>query len=82
MYDENGEAFGFNYNGNDYYYVRNAQNDVIFISNSDNTGVVMYQYDAWGNMTACYDTSDDGMLSIVNPYTYRGYFYFLCPILN
>ena len=51
MYDENGEAFGFNYNGNDYYYVRNAQNDVIFISNSDNTGVVMYQYDAWGNMT-------------------------------
>ena len=75
MYDENGEAFGFNYNGNDYYYVRNAQNDVILISNSDNTGVVMYQYDAWGNMTACYDTSDDGMLSIVNPYAYRGYFY-------
>ena len=75
MYDENGEAFGFNYNGNDYYYVRNAQNDVIFISNSDNTGVVMYQYDAWGNITACYDTSDDGMLSIINPYTYRGYFY-------
>ena len=75
MYDENGEAFGFNYNGNDYYYVRNAQSDVIFISNSDNTGVVMYQYDAWGNMTACYDTSDDGMLSIINPYTYRGYFY-------
>ena len=75
MYDENGEAFGFNYNGNDYYYVRNAQNDVIFISNSDNTGVVMYQYDAWGNMTACYDTSDDGMLSIINPYTYRGYYY-------
>lgn len=67
MYDENGEAFGFNYNGNDYYYVRNAQNDVIFISNSDNTGVVMYQYDAWGNMTACYDTSDDGMLSVINP---------------
>ena len=75
MYDENGEAFGFDYNGNDYYYVRNAQNDVIFISNSDNTGVVMYQYDAWGNMTVCYDTSDDGMLSIVNPYTYRGYYY-------
>ena len=75
MYDENGEAFGFNYNGNDYYYIRNAQNDVIFISNSDNTGVVMYQYDAWGNITACYDTSDDRMLSIINPYTYRGYFY-------
>ena len=75
MYDENGEAFGFNYNGNDYYYARNAQNDVVFITDSDNTGVVMYQYDAWGNITACYDTSDDGMLSVINPYTYRGYYY-------
>ena len=75
MYDENGEAFGFNYNGNDYYYVRNAQNDVIFISNSDNACVVVYRYDAWGNTTACYDTSDDRMLSIINPYTYRGYYY-------
>ena len=75
MYDNNGDAFGFTYNGNDYYYVRNAQNDVIFISNSDNTGVVMYQYDAWGNMTAYYDTPDDRMLSIINPYAYRGYFY-------
>lgn len=75
MYDENGEAFGFNYNGNDYYYARNAQNDVVFITDSDNTGVVMYQYDAWGKITACYDTSDDGMLSVINPYTYRGYYY-------
>ncbi len=75
MYDENGEAFGFNYNGNDYYYVRNAQNDVVFITDSDNIGVVLYQYDAWGNITACADVSDGGMVSIVNPYTYRGYFY-------
>ncbi len=75
MYDENGEAFGFNYNGNDYYYARNAQNDVVFITDSDNIGVVLYQYDAWGNITACADVSDGGMVSIVNPYTYRGYFY-------
>ena len=75
MYDENGDAFGFNYNGNDYYYARNAQNDVVFIKDSDNIGVVLYQYDAWGNITTCVDVSDGGMLSIVNPYTYRGYFY-------
>ena len=67
--------FGFNYNGNDYYYVRNAQNDVVFITDSANNGVLMYQYDAWGNITACYDTSDDGVLSFINPYTYRGYYY-------
>ncbi len=75
MYDENGDTFGFNYNGNDYYYARNAQNDVVFITDSDNIGVVLYQYDAWGNITACADVSDGGMVSIVNPYTYRGYFY-------
>ena len=75
MYDENGEAFGFNYNGNDYYYARNAQNDVVFITDSDNICVVLYQYDAWGNITTCVDVSDGGMVSIVNPYTYRGYYY-------
>ena len=63
MYDENGEAFGFNYNGNNYYYIRNAQNDVVFITDSDNIGVVLYQYDAWGNITNCVDASDGGMVS-------------------
>ena len=84
MYDENGEAFGFNYNGNDYYYVRNAQSDVIFISNSDNTGVVMYQYDAWGNPE--FPKAQDGIehlgdnlvmafITMFNPFKYKGYLY-------
>ena len=75
MYDENGEPFGFTVNGDSYYYVRNAQNDIFLIVDSDNQGVVLYQYDAWGNVTACYDTSDGSILSLVNPYTYRGYYY-------
>ena len=75
MYDENGEPFGFTIDGDSYYYVRNAQNDIFLIVDSDNQGVVLYQYDAWGNVTACYDTSDGSILSLVNPYTYRGYYY-------
>ena len=75
MYDENGEPFGFTVDGDSYYYVRNAQNDIFLIVDSDNQGVVLYQYDAWGNVTACYDTSDGSILSLVNPYTYRGYYY-------
>ncbi|MBR0540958.1 MAG: RHS repeat-associated core domain-containing protein [Clostridia bacterium] len=74
MYDENGEPFGFTVNGDSYYYVRNAQNDIFLIVDSDNQGVVLYQYDAWGNITACYDTTD-GFISLINPYTYRGYYY-------
>ena len=75
MYDENGEPFGFTVNGDSYYYVRNAQNDVYMIVDSDNQAVVLYQYDAWGKITGCYDTSDGNILSLVNPYTYRGYYY-------
>ncbi len=75
MYDENGEAFGFNYNGNDYYYVRNAQNDVVRIVDSANKTVVSYQYDSWGKLLSCEDTSENDIVSFINPYTYRGYYY-------
>ena len=75
MYDENGEAFGFNYNGNDYYYVRNAQNDVVRIVDSANETVVSYQYDSWGKLLSCEDTSENDIVSFINPYTYRGYYY-------
>lgn len=74
MYDENGEPFGFSFGGNDYYYVRNAQNDIYLIVDSNNQAVVIYQYDAWGNITHCYDTSTNDIVSTLNPYTYRGYF--------
>ena len=75
MYDENGEAFGFNYNGNDYYYVRNAQNDVVRIVDSANETVVLYQYDSWGKLLSREDTSEKDIVSFINPYTYRGYYY-------
>jgi len=74
MYDENGEPFGFSFGGNDYYYVRNAQNDVYLIVDSNNQAVVVYQYDAWGNITHCYDISTNDIVSALNPYTYRCYF--------
>jgi len=74
MYDENGEPFGFSFGGNDYYYVRNAQNDIYLIVDSNNQAVVIYQYDAWGNITNCYDISTNDIVSTLNTYTYRGYF--------
>lgn len=43
---------GVIWNGNEYWYIRNAQNDVIGLI--DNTGeyVVRYTYDAWGRLRA------------------------------
>ena len=75
MYDENGEAFGFSINGKEYFYVKNAQNDVIAIVNSNNETVVSYQYDSWGKLLSCEDTSEKDIVSFMNPYTYRGYYY-------
>ncbi len=74
MFDENGEYFGFIHNGTPYYYVKNAQNDVYLIINADGVAEVLYQYDAWGNITNCVDASDKN-LSAANPITYRSYHY-------
>ncbi len=75
MYDENGEAFGIDINGKEYFYVKNAQNDVIAIVNSNNETVATYRYNSWGKLISCEDTSENQEVSFLNPYTYRSYFY-------
>ena len=74
MYDNNGDIFGFTYNGKPYYYIKNAQNDVMFIVDPEEGAVVLYTYDAWGNITACYDASENN-IGTINPITYRSYYY-------
>ena len=44
-YDENGLVTGFRYNGSEYFYIKNAQNDVIGICNSSGSIVARYFYD-------------------------------------
>ena len=65
---------GFRYNGSEYYYIKNAQNDVIGIINAAGTIVAQYSYDAWGKVLSInnYTTSNIGDL---NPIRYRGYYY-------
>ena len=75
MYDENGEAFGIETGGKEYFYVKNAQNDVIAIVNSNNETVATYRYNSWGKLISCEDTSENQEVSFLNPYTYRSYFY-------
>ena len=73
MYDNNGDAFGFICNGETYYYVKNAQNDVILITDANGQALVLYQYDAWGKITQCFDGTEDG-IGLVNPLFYRSYY--------
>lgn len=73
-YGVNSRPMAVNYNGVNYYYVTNAQGDVIAILNSTGTEVVTYAYDAWGNVLSTGGTMAS-TLGKENPLRYRGYVY-------
>ena len=72
MYDNNGDAFGFIYNGEEYYYIKNVQNDIVAIADKNGTVVANYYYDAWGNVT---QITGNTALAQTNPLRYRSYYY-------
>ena len=72
MYDNNGDAFGFIYNGTEYYYIKNAQNDVTAIASADGTVIANYYYDAWGYPE---DITGNTEIANLNPLRYRSYYY-------
>ena len=75
LYDASGSLWGLKYtDGNLYFYVYNAQGDIIKIVNSSGTVVVEYGYDAWGNLLFT-SGSMAGTLGADNPFRYRGYYY-------
>ena len=62
------------YNGSNYYYLRNAQGDVLGIVSAYGAVVTSYTYDAWGNVLSV-TGSMSGTLGTLNPLRYRGYVY-------
>ena len=64
-YDSIGPA-SVTYNGNRYFYLKNAQGDVTGLVNASGTMVVSYTYDP---------CSMSATLGAVNPLRYRGYVY-------
>ena len=57
-----------------YYYIYNAQGDVIGILNSAGTQVVSYEYGAWGEILSTTGTLAS-TIGQKNPLRYRGYYY-------
>ncbi len=72
-YDSTG-PLSVNYNGTEYFYVKNAQGDVTGLVNASGTRVVTYTYDAWGNPLST-TGSMATTLGEQNPLRYRGYVY-------
>ncbi|WP_242845989.1 RHS repeat domain-containing protein [Clostridium novyi] len=80
-YDLNDNLISMNLNGQEYYYIRNAQNDIIALNNSRGTTVATYTYDSWGKLLSIKDengtdiTNNKDHVGYKNPYRYRGYRY-------
>ena len=79
-YDENGNIIALKYNDTQYYYIRNGQNDIVGILDSNLKQIVSYEYDSWGNILSIKDVNgkeitDITNIGIINPYRYRSYRY-------
>ena len=72
-YDSTG-PLSVNYNGTEYFYVKNAQGDVTGLISTSGARVVTYTYDAWGNPLTT-TGSMAATLGAQNPLRYRGYVY-------
>ena len=73
-YDPSGNVVSVNYNGEDYYYLRNAQNDVVELLDSTGASKVLYQYNSWGRLLKI-QGSGAWTIGRENPFRYRGYYY-------
>ena len=79
-YDETGSIVGINYNGTEYWYIKNFQGDIIGILDNNLTQVVSYTYDSWGKLISIKDANrneitDTTNIGLINPYRYRSYRY-------
>ena len=83
VYDDGNQPFAMIYNDGStstlYYYVLNAQGDVIALLNSAGALAASYNYGAWGNYSV-HDkdgkkTTDATFIGHINPLRYRGYYY-------
>lgn len=75
IYDAAGQPYAMEYSDagetpTTYYYVLNAQGDVVGLIDASGSYVATYTYDAWGKLL-----SSSGIMASTNPLRYRGYYY-------
>ena len=82
VFDENGRVIGFRMQFDTgsarFYFVFNAQGDVVQLLDSWGNVRANYSYDTWGRCTAT-DSNGNALSSdsigMINPFRYRGYYY-------
>lgn len=74
FYDASDSIIGFSYNSTFYSYIKNLQNDIVAIADSNGNLIVKYAYDAYGNVIDIIDSSGIG-LGTINPFRFKSYYY-------
>ena len=79
LYDDS-SVVGLKYKGNTYYYIKNIQNDIIGILDSNYQTIASYTYDSFGKILSVQDENgneitDETHIANINPFRYRGYYY-------
>ena len=81
VYEANGQRLAMTYNGAKYFYIYNAQGDVVELYDTSANVVAKYAYDAWGNPVSITDGNGNDVsgnpnhIANINPFRYRGYYY-------
>ena len=74
LYDENNQLYGFVFQDNRYYYIRDSLQNILGIIDDNGTLVVKYSYSAYGmkgSITGPMATT----IGNLNPFRYKGYYY-------
>ena len=79
MYDSNGMLYAFKYNGDVFYYVRDALGNINYIVNQDGELESSYTYEAYGSHTVLNaqgsTSTSSTLIGNINPFRYKEYYY-------
>jgi RHS repeat-associated protein len=73
-YDNDSELISLNWQGAEYFYLRNLQGDIIGLVDENGSLVVEYAYDAWGKPLSITGELAE-TLGEANPFRYRSYYW-------
>ena len=73
-YGDDDQLLSLNYQGDEYFYLKNIQGDITGIVDELGYLVVEYTYDTWGNQLSCTGTMATS-LGVANPFRYRSYYF-------
>ncbi|MCI9110212.1 MAG: DNRLRE domain-containing protein [Bacilli bacterium] len=78
--ENDGNLIGFRKDNENYYYIKNLQNDIIGIIDENSNIIAQYEYDSWGKIVSIKDLNgeiinDETHIANINPFRYRSYYY-------